>query len=67
MAINGLNTTNYSGEVLETVLTLSATGNELVSRGLVMVIPGVHKAMSVPRIKSNKMLQKQKEDRSSKE
>lgn len=62
MAINGLNTTNYSGEVLETVLTLSATGNELVSRGLVMVIPGVHKAMSVPRIKSNKMLQKQKED-----
>ena len=62
MAVNGLNSTNYAGEVLETVLTLATTGNELVSRGLMMIIPGVHKAMSVPRIKSNKMLQKRKED-----
>ena len=62
MAIQGLNTTNYDGELLEGVLTLAATGNELVSRGLIMVIPGVHKAISVPRIKSNKMLQKRKED-----
>ena len=62
MAIQGLNTTNYGGEVLEHVLTLAATGNELVSRGLIMVIPGVHKSVSVPRIKSNKMLQKRKED-----
>lgn len=42
MAIQGLNTTNYSGEVLENVLTLATTGNELVSRGLIMVIPGVN-------------------------
>lgn len=62
MALQGLNTTNYGGEVLEHVLTLAATGNELVGRGLIMVIPGVHKAVSVPRIKSNKMLQKRKED-----
>lgn len=62
MAITGLNTTNYSGEVLEQVLTLATTGNELVGRGLIMIIPGVQKAISVPRIKSNKMLQKRKED-----
>ncbi len=62
MAVLGLNTTNYSGEVLEHVLTLAATGNELVGRGLIMVIPGVHKAISIPRIKSGKMLQKHKED-----
>lgn len=60
--VNGLNTTNYSGEVLEHILTLAATGNELVGRGLIMVIPGVHKALSVPRIRSNRMLQKRKED-----
>ena len=40
MAITGLNTTNYSGEVLETALTLAATKNELVGRGLIMPIPG---------------------------
>lgn len=44
MAITGLNTTNYGGEVLETALTLAATKNELVGRGLIMVIPGVSKA-----------------------
>ena len=37
MAITGLNTTNYGGEVLETALTLAATKNELVGRGLIMV------------------------------
>lgn len=62
MAIQGLNTTNYSGEVLENVLTLATTGNELVSKGLIMVIPGVNSAMSIPRIKTSGMLQKRKED-----
>lgn len=62
MAIQGLNTTNYGGEVLEHVLTLAATGNELVSKGLIMVIPGVNSSISIPRVKSNKMLQKRKED-----
>jgi len=62
MAIQGLNTTNYSGEVLEQILTLSTTTNELVEKRLIMVIPGVHKKMSIPRIKSGKMLQKRKED-----
>jgi len=54
--------TNYSGEVLETILTLAATGNELVEKGLIMVIPGVEKKTSIPRMKRGKMLQKRKED-----
>ncbi len=62
MAIQGLNTTNYGGEVLEQVLTLATTGNELVSKGLIMVIPGVNNAMSIPRVKTGTMLQKRKED-----
>jgi len=62
MAILGLNTTNYSSELLEHILTLTTTKNELVEKGLIMVIPGIHKAVSIPRIKSGKMLQKRKED-----
>lgn len=52
--------TNYSGEVLETILTTASTGNELVSKGLIMVIPGVEKKISIPRLKTGKMLQKRK-------
>lgn len=62
MAVQGLNTTNYSGEVLENVLTLATTGNEMVSRGIIMVIPGVNDSISIPRVKTGRMLQKQKED-----
>lgn len=62
MAIQGLNTTNYGGEVLEQVLTLATTGNELVSKGLIMVIPGVNSSLSIPRVKTGTMLQKRKED-----
>ena len=54
--------TNYNGEVLERILTVATTGNELVDKGLIMVIPGVEKKISVPRLKSGKMLQKRKED-----
>ena len=54
--------TNYSGEVLERILTVATTGNELVDKGLIMVIPGVEKKISVPRLKAGKMLQKRKED-----
>lgn len=52
--------TNYSGEVLETILTTASTGNELVSKGLIMVIPGVEKKIGIPRLKTGKMLQKRK-------
>lgn len=54
--------TNYSGEVLERILTLATTGNDFVDKGLIMVIPGVEKKISVPRLKVGKMLQKRKED-----
>ena len=54
--------TNYNGEVLERILTVATTGNELVDKVLIMVIPGVEKKISVPRLKAGKMLQKRKED-----
>lgn len=54
--------TNYNGEVLERILTVAATSNELVEKGLIMVIPGVSKKLSIPRLKTGKMLQKRKEN-----
>lgn len=53
--------TNYNGEVLERILTVAATGNEIVSKGLICVIPGVEKKISIPRLRTGKMLQKRKE------
>ena len=53
--------TNYNGEVLERLLTLAATGNELVERGLIHIEPGVSEKLSIPRLKTGKMLQKRKE------
>lgn len=61
MAIRVENT-NYDGEVLERILTMASTGNELVEKGLIHVMPGVEKKTSVPRIKTGKMLQKRKEN-----
>ena len=61
MAIR-VDNTNYNGEVLERILTVAATGNELVEKGLIHVIPGVEKKTSIPRLKTGKMLQKRKED-----
>lgn len=60
MAINIVNT-NYSGEVLEQLLTLAATGNELVEKGLIHVEPNVSDSFSIPRLKGSTMLQKRKE------
>lgn len=61
MAIK-VDNTNYNGEVLEKILTVAATGNELVTKGLIHVIPGVEKKISIPRLKTGKMLQKRKEN-----
>ncbi|MCD8008351.1 MAG: hypothetical protein LUF68_05375, partial [Clostridiales bacterium] len=60
MAIE-IKNTNYDGEVLEEILTLASTGNELVERGLIHIEPGVSKKISVPRLTTSKMLQKRKE------
>ena len=32
---------NYSCEVLENILTLATTGNEIVKKGLMMMVPGI--------------------------
>lgn len=61
--------TNYDGEVLDRILTKAATGNELVQKGLINLMPNVAKKYSIPRLKTNKMLRKrveQPEDKDSK-
>ena len=61
--------TNYDGEVLDRILTKAATGNELVQKGLINLVPNVAKKSSIPRLKTNKMLRKrveQPEDKDSK-
>jgi len=61
MAIKVQNT-NYNGEVLEQLLTVATTSNEIVEKGLIHVIPGVEKKMSIPRLRVGTMLQKRKEN-----
>lgn len=53
--------TNYGGEVLESILTKAATGNELVERGLIRMEPGISDKFSLPRMKMGQTLQKRKE------
>ena len=43
------------------LLTRAATGNELVEKGLIHVVPEVAKNFSIPRLRTGKMLQKRKE------
>jgi hypothetical protein len=57
-----VNNSNYSGEVLESLLTLASTGNEIVSKGLICIIPGISKAVSIPRVKTTKMLRKREKN-----
>ena len=59
MALN-IQNTNYNGEVLEQLLTLAATGNELADRGLIHIEP-TSKKFGIPRLKTGTMLQKRKE------
>ena len=54
--------TNYSGEVLDHLLTLAATGNEIADKGLICIIPGVKNRVSIPRVKTGTMLQKRKKN-----
>lgn len=57
-----LTNSNYDGEVLDSLLTRAATGNEIVSEGLICVIPNVQKKITIPRLLTGKMLQKRKEE-----
>ncbi len=52
---------SYSGEVLETLLTNAATGNELVRGGHIRIEPNVHSKFYIPRLKAGSMLQKRVE------
>lgn len=61
MAIT-IKNTNYNGEVLEQLLTVATTNNEIVTKGLIHVIPNVSKKISIPRLRTSKMLQQQKEN-----
>lgn len=54
-------TSAYSGEALETMLVRAATGNEIVSRGLIRVVPNISKDYYLPRMKTGKMLRKRVE------
>lgn len=54
-------TTNYGGEVLDNILAKTALGNEVVEKGLIHVVPGIQKKMSIPRMSVNgTFLQKRK-------
>ena len=66
MAIQIQNTA-YDGEVLERLLTKAATGNELVQKGLIKLVPNIRKKYSIPRLKTGTMLQKRKEQPESKD
>ncbi len=57
-----INNTYYNGEVLEKLLTVATTNNELVEKGLIHVIPGVSDKIAIPRLRTGKMLQKRKEN-----
>lgn len=61
MALNVTNS-NYNGEVLEQLLVMATTGNEIVEKGLLCIIPNIKKSVSIPRIKAGKMLQKRKKN-----
>ena len=54
-------TSNYSGEVLEALLTQATTGNELVAGGHIRLEPNVQTKFHIPRLKAGSMLQKRKE------
>ena len=56
-----MSSNNYPGEVVEGLLTLSATGKQLVDRGLIRMEPGVSKRLYIPRIKGGTMLRKRVE------
>ncbi|MBT0707366.1 hypothetical protein INE91_01153 [Phocaeicola vulgatus] len=55
--------TNYNGEVLEKILVLATTGNDLVEKGLIMGDPRCgEKKISPAAYQDGKMLQKRKEN-----
>lgn len=58
MAINlGAGTTNYTGEVLEDLLTYTAQENETYKEGLIHIKAGIQKKYTLPAISLNAIIQ----------
>lgn len=55
-----INQPSYQGEVAKTILSRSLVGNQLVSRGLIHILPNVHHAITLPRIRVSEVLQPRK-------
>ena len=57
---NPVITTRYGGEVANTLLVQTATGNELFEKGLAHIYVDVKDSISIPRLQLGKLLQKRK-------
>lgn len=52
-----INDTTYAGEVLDTFLARLTTGFDTANKGLIMVLPGIKKKMTIPALKVGGMIQ----------
>lgn len=53
--------TSYSGEVLDQMLVMAATGNELFEKGLIHMETGIGDKFHIPRLQLSRLLQKRVE------
>lgn len=61
MAINlGAGATNYTGEVLEDILTYTAQENETYKEGLIHIKPGIQKKYALPLVQMSGIIQDRK-------
>lgn len=51
---------SYPGEVADIILSKSLLGNQMVERGLIHIIPNVHRSITIPRIRMTEVLQPRK-------
>ena len=56
----GAGTTNYTGEVLEDLLTYTAQENETYKKGLIHIKPGIQKRFTIPQVGLGKIIQDRK-------
>lgn len=56
----GAGTTNYRGEVLEELLTLTAQKTDTFEKGLIHVVPQIQKQLTLPSIKLGNIIQDRK-------
>lgn len=56
----GAGTTNYTGEVLEDLLTYTAQENETFKKGLIHIKPGIQKKYTLPSVSLGEIIQDRK-------